>query len=83
MSDTVEVVVNQDTWTSVAGGGAGFVTNETGNGVFYKEAASQPGDTEQGHLLRPSDFFRFELETGQQIWVRTKNGTGNIVVTPD
>lgn len=83
MSDTVEVDVNSTTWTSVASSGDGFITNGSKSGLFYQEAASQPADASEGHLLRSEDFIRYSLSAGQEIWGRLKSGNGQAVVTPD
>jgi len=83
MSNTTNVSVVSTSWTSVAVATAGFLTNESGETVMYNENSSQPAANVVGHTLYPADFVQFTLLAGQELWVRSKNGTGEVTVTLD
>jgi len=83
MADTNEIEMNKDSWTLIASSGSGFVTNEASTSLFYREAATQPTATVEGHSLPPGDFVSYNL-TGNSLWGRLKSGDNhNISITPN
>ena len=85
MADTVVVDIVDSDWTEVAAAG-GFLTNETGQKLVYREAATKPDDAlTSGHTLenRVGSFIQFTLATNQKIFARSVGGDGRIAFTPE
>lgn len=90
MSNSVEVSVDNTSWTELVSGGSGYFTNESDNILKYKEAQSQPSDSNQvGHTLQRRADQRYELAPGFSVWARTVfpelsiNSSAVVLVTPD
>lgn len=83
MSDTVFIDVNPDTWTQVSVGNTGYATNLSDQDVIYVEAAVTPlAALEIGHTLHPKESRTYNLEDGQEMYVRTSQTIFSIAITP-
>jgi len=85
MSNTVNIVVNPDTYTEISESALeGFFTNGKSQEIEYAEGASLPPATLIGHPLSTKDpGVTFKLEAGQKVYAKSAGpGDGTIVVTP-
>lgn len=85
MSDTVEIVLNDATWTLIAAGAAkGFITNEGIVKVKYREDTVLPTD-DVGHTLEMEvgAYINYNMLAGQNVYMKTVKGTTPIAVTPE
>ncbi len=83
---TQQVPVNASGWTQVSTGKTrGIVENTTGYNLKVRVEAVGvvPPDAEEwGHNLTPNKFFTWEKSSaGADIYVRTVEGTGKLLVT--
>jgi len=85
MTTSVDVVINPDTWVDISGTAVnGSFSNEGSRQLIYREAAAAPAaSVDTGHTLAPKAGVSFILGAGQEIYARSKEGAGLVVVTLD
>lgn len=85
MADTVDIVINDSSWTDItAGGTAGFITNSGSKPLRFIEAAIAPAvDAIVGHSLNPEDFVSYTELGAQIIFAKSDRDEGRVTVTPD
>ena len=85
MANTVKIPIDDRSWTEIAtGAAAGLITIEAYPNVLVREydSGENPPDI-LGHILTSNnhDFFSFNIETGQSIYVRSATGSGKVTLT--
>jgi hypothetical protein len=83
MSDTVEIALNDTTWTLIATGAAkGFITNEGVVKVRYREDTVLP-TSDVGHTLEMAigAYVSFNMLAGQNVYMKTVKGSSPIALT--
>jgi len=84
MANTIEIVLNDTTWTEVADSTAGFITNEGGAALRYRESDVLPDPSDLlGHTLELKSvaFVAFSLQVGQKVYCRSAQGYGKLALT--
>jgi len=83
MSDTRSVTLNPTSFVAVVTGGTqGFMTNRTGDLVYYCVSETQPADSfDTTHILAHGDSIPFTFAVTQNIWAKSTGDGGRLIVT--
>ena len=90
MSNTIFISAPVGIWTEVASSGSGFLTNESDNIIYYREANILPDQSvKNGHILQRRSSVRYQLNLGFKVFVLSifeslsKTDQPAIAITPD
>ena len=84
MANTRTVQVSETAFTLLTTALSGFITNRTGDVVYYRTATSLPAPgNDDCHILENGESVPFSFLTSQNVYAIASGDGGKIVITED